>query len=274
METPTPAKRGRGRPKTDYEIPIYTLPGPSPRQKLEQIYDQWFDCQRCELGPIRCVNGPAEIVFGEGNPSAHVMLVGEAPGEEEESSLIPFTGPSGRLLNKMLAQVSDRGEIRALAELIAKTPNAGNLAKFTTAVDAWRHEEFFLTNAVACRPPDNGTPSPSATKACWERLWNTILTVDPLFIFAIGKTALQTLTRKKFEITKVRGQIYDITHEGQFRPVTYPIMPILHPSFLLRKADWKSSNGDFHKTIEDLKKGLRVVDFLRYQNFGTRVPLR
>jgi uracil-DNA glycosylase family 4 len=269
-----PAKRKRGRPKTDHSIPIYDLPGPTSQERLHQIYDGWFNCQRCELAKVRCDKGKEDIVFGDGNAEADILIVGEAPGEDEEKTLIPFTGPSGKLLNKILANVSGDSEIIHLAEVAARHNRTADNVKLHEAVEEWRRQEMFITNAVACRPPDNATPTPSALKACWERLWNTILVVDPLFIFAVGKTPTITLLKKSVEITKVRGTVFDVTHEGRAGPVTYPVMSVLHPSYLLRKADWNLPDGDWRKTVEDWRSGLRAVDFLRQQHYGTSLPNR
>jgi uracil-DNA glycosylase family 4 len=271
--TSTEAKRKRGKPKAELAIiPIHDFPGPSNRDKLQQLYDQWFNCQRCDLSTFRSTE---DVVFGEGNPNADVLIIGEAPGEEEDRQKVPFIGPSGNLLNKILASVSDNEEIRTLAEWIAKAPqNAANLRTFHERVTEWRHTEFFITNVVACRPPENGTPSNPSLKACWERVWNIIQIIDPVLIFAVGKVPASTLMKKQVEITKTRGTLFDVTYPSRVGNITYPVMPVLHPSYLLRKADWKTRGGDYEKTIEDWRRGLRMVDFLRQQHRGTSLPKR
>jgi uracil-DNA glycosylase family 4 len=277
MTTVDLAKKKRGRPKgkQNEDIPLYDLPGPSNKEKLLQIYDQWYDCDRCELAACRRANNDADLVFGEGNPEADILIIGEGPGEEEDRTKIPFTGPSGNLLNQILAQVSDNDDVRKMAEWYARAPQSKeNLRRFHEFVIEWRHKEFFITNAVACRPPENGTPSTLALKACWERLLNIIQVVDPLLIFAVGKIPASTLMKRPVEITKVRGNLFDMKFQGRVGEITYPVIPVLHPSFLLRKADWKTKGGDFDKTVEDWRGGLRTVDFLRNQHRGTPIPTR
>lgn len=268
MTTAAPplVKRGRGRPKIDLSIPIYTLQG-SKRDRLQQIYSNWYGCDRCELSKFRS-DGNCDIVFGEGNADADILVIGEAPGEEEEASSIPFTGASGKLLNKILGQTCGDAELLDMTNAIARNHTVANLAKYHAHMEGWRHEQMFFINTVACRPPENATPSLHALRACWERVWNTILTIDPLLIIAVGKTAMFTLMKKQIEITKVRGDIIDVTHEGHFGNVTYPVMPVLHPSYLLRKADWKTTNGDWEKTLDDWTQGFRVVNLLRQQHYG------
>jgi len=272
-------KKKRGRPKgkqaTD-TTPLYVLPGPSNREKLQQIYDHWYDCQRCELSICRKQNdNDPDIVFGEGNPDADILIIGEAPGEEEDKAKIPFIGPSGNLMNQILAQVSDDAEVRKMAEWYARAPQSrDNHRRFHDFVLEWRHKEFFITNAVACRPPENGAPSTTALRACWERLVNIIQVIDPYLIFAVGKIPASTLMKRQIEITKLRGSLFDVKLQGRLGEVVYPVMPVLHPSFLLRKADWRTKGGDFDKTVEDWRMGLRTVDFLRHQHEGIPLPAR
>lgn len=264
-----PKKRGKPKAKGD-ATPTYDLTG-SKRDRLLQINDDWVACQRCELH--RCRSGN-EIVFGEGNPEADVLIIGEAPGEEEDRTGIPFVGPSGILLNKILANVTDDVEIRGLCDWAAKNPSQIGQKRLNDAVMSWRQKDFFITNVVACRPADNGTPSNLTLKACWERVWNIIQVVDPMIIFAVGKVPTVTVMKRPVEITKVRGQLFDVTYPGRFGNVTYPVIPVLHPSYLLRKADWKVKGGDYEKTIEDWRRGMRTVDFLRHAHRGIPIPAR
>lgn len=273
-----PQKRGRGRPKADKAVttPLHIFRG-SKRDRLQELYNSWANCKRCFLGEHRELsNGPDYIVFGEGNPDAHVLIVGEAPGIEEERSGVPFLGNSGQLLNQLLAMTSGNPEIRELCTWYDRAPrNPINNKRFHDEVTKWRHEEFFITNVVGCRPPENRTPTNDEVKVCWERLWNIIYIVDPILILAVGRIALGALMRKKqTEVLRYRGDIRDTTYEGRFGTLTYPIMPIVHPSYLLRIADWRQKGGDYEKTVDDIRRAMKMVDFVRNQQFGTPIPVR
>lgn len=272
-----PKKRGRGRPKTEaVKVKLEIFPGTKDEQ-LHALYDQWYGCTKCTLGQERKrTNKPDDIVFGEGNAGADVLIVGEAPGEEEEASSLPFCGKSGGLLNQILAMTSANAEIRQEYDLFVNGARNYQVTKrFQDAVTDWRYSEFFITNVVSCRPPENRTPTPNEVRACWDRLLNIIYIVDPLIIIAVGRTALAAVLKKKeAEITKYRGQIIDVHYDGRFGQATYPVMPILHPSFLLRVADWKQKDGYYEKTVDDVRKAMKTVDYLRNQHYGTPVPNR
>ena len=248
-------------------------------QQLQQLYSKWYGCKRCPLGDLRDCEGPRDLVFAHGNANAHILIVGEAPGEEEEASGIPFVGKSGQLLNQILAFTSDDPEIRAAQEDYSKMShskyNSNKIRGFHEYVEEWRSKEFFITNAVACRPPENATPTAENIKQCWDRLWNIIYIVDPLLIVACGNSALAALMRKvQVKITAARGRIYDVEFPGHVGPLTYPVVPVFHPSYLLRKADFKVEGGDYEKTVKDWRMALRAVDFLRQAHFGTPLPKR
>jgi uracil-DNA glycosylase family 4 len=281
-------KRGRGRPKTELASPVYlyNFPGRTKEEKLVQLYagplkDEkgWFDCQRCFLGEYRCQMSKGkdqDTVFFHGNPEAHVLIVGEAPGEKEAEEKIPFIGSAGQILNLLLSSTSDDPEIQELCAQYAgmkHTPELQN--EFHAKIFDWRHSEFAITNVVSCRPPDNRAPTLVEMKACWERLHNIIYIVDPLLIIACGNTAIAMVTRKlSAQVTKVRGQIFDVEYQGKVTTYKKPVMPILHPSYLARMADWNVKGGTFDKTRQDILSAMRMVDFLRNQYWGTPIPRR
>jgi DNA polymerase len=272
-----PEKRKRGRPKVQAaQVPLYDIKGETKHERLVVVYDTWHDCKRCPLHEGRLRFGDKEIVFGEGNPDSHVLIVGEAPGDEEMSKHVPFIGPAGHTLDTLLAHTTDDPEIQKLAEWYATAPrNRENIRSFHDTMHEWRLNEFFITNVVACQPPENRPPTNVEVKTCWERLWNTIYTVDPLIILAFGNSALAAVARKQtVQITKMRGQLFDVEFDGKFGKLTYPVMPLLHPSFLNRVADWKVKNGNFQRTIGDLRTAMKMLDFLRQQNYGTPIPVR
>lgn len=276
---PAPAKKTRGKGKAAIILdPLSQFVPGTKAEQLQALYNSWYGCKRCGLADFRMQpsgDPNDDIVFGDGNPDAAVMFIGEAPGEEEEGTGLPFIGSSGKLLNRMLANTSDNENIRKAYDWFRKGRLTVEKEKeFHEYVFNWRREEFFFTNTVACRPPENRQPTGMEAKACWERLWSLIYTVDPMVIVAVGKVALSTLLRKQSEITKIRGQLFDVEFDGRVGKLKYPVLPMLHPSYLLRKADWDTKGGDFDKTLDDLLKALRIGDTLRNKNFGTPIPKR
>jgi len=270
----------RGK-KVVKEAPLNTLETfqGSKMDRLQQLYSKWYGCTRCSLGELRACTGSKEIVFGEGNPDANILIVGEAPGEEEEATNLPFVGKAGQLLNQILAFTSADPEIRKMQDDYSKVSHSDyNLKKIKSyhqVIEEWRHNEFFITNAVSCRPPENGTPTAEHIKQCWDRLWNIIYIVDPWLIVACGNSALSAVMRKvQVKISAARGHIYDVEYQGHVGPVTYPVIPVFHPSYLLRKADWKVSGGDYEKTVKDWRMALKAVDFLRDKHLGIPAPKR
>lgn len=241
-------------------------------EKLQKLYDLWHGCAKCPLYQTR---PSPDIVFGEGNPNARVMIIGEGPGEEEERTSLPFVGPSGQLLNQMLALISDDTGIQEVSKWYDTAPRTKmNMKRFHDAVLEWRHQEFFITNIVSCRPPENRQPNNVEIKACSGRLRSLIYEIDPLVIIAVGKTSLEALIHRTSEITKKRGQLHEVDVHGRVGKVTYPVMPILHPSYLLRKADWKNPDGDYAKTVKDIYKAMRLKDELMLHQYGIPIPER
>jgi uracil-DNA glycosylase family 4 len=274
-------KRGRGRPLTEItgSAHLYNFPGPTKMEQMHQLYEDWHGCQRCFLGQLRHTqNRGDDLVFFSGNTKADILIIGEAPGEQEEAASLPFIGPAGQMLNQLIAGVSDDPEIKTLVDWwmeASPKDRKENQDSFHAKVNEWREGEFAITNVVACKPPDNRQPTLPEIKSCWERLWNTIYIVDPLLIIACGNTALTGVTGKlSAQITKVRGQVFEAEIQGKIGKLRYPVIPIFHPSYLSRMADWSTKGGTFDKTYEDLKKAVRVVDFLRNQYYGTPVPRR
>lgn len=279
--TPSPPaekpKRSRGRQRVEVaRTPLYVLPG-TKEEQLTEVYQRWHTCTRCFLGEHRKASGlPDDIVFGDGNPEADILIVGEAPGAEEEKDFIPFIGAAGKLLDQVIACTADSPEVQELFEWYSKTPHTKqNDKKFHDTVLEYRRSRFFITNVVVCRPPDNRTPVKAEMDACWERLWNTIYTVDPILIIAAGATALSTIMRRvSVSIMDKQGQLQEVTYDGHFGKVVYPVMPILHPSYLLRVADWKSKDGAFAKTVKHFRAAMEAADFYRLEHYGTPLPKR
>ncbi|HEU4429477.1 MAG TPA: uracil-DNA glycosylase [Myxococcota bacterium] len=162
-------------------------------RSLEQVRATLGECTRCPLH-----QGRTKIVFGDGNPSAEIMFVGEGPGEQEDLSGLPFVGRAGELLTRMI-------------ENGLQIPRAS----------------VYIANVVKCRPPNNRTPLPNEVAACREFLDAQIDAIRPKVIVALGKPATSLLLGRDVSITRVRGTWHD--YRG------FPVMPTFHPAFLLRQ---------------------------------------
>jgi DNA polymerase len=168
-------------------------------QQLEQVAAACDGCRRCGLGSSRI-----QVVVSRGNPRAPLMVIGEGPGAQEDEQGLPFVGRSGQLLDRMLESVG---------------------------IDSNR--DAYICNIVKCRPPENRKPTVLEMAACRPWLDQQITLVDPPVILLAGATAVEGLLGIKGGITKLRGQWRrgeGGSLEGRW------LMPILHPSYLLRNA--------------------------------------
>ncbi len=147
-------------------------------------------------------------VFADGNPSAPLMLIGEAPGIDEDRQGLPFVGASGQLLDRILAAIGcDRSNV-------------------------------YISNILFWRPPGNRTPTPAETASCLPFVQRHIeLAAPKVLVFLGGSSAKTMLDRHDVGIMKLRGQWYDYTSSGLSAPI--PAMPTFHPAFLLRRAGQK-----------------------------------
>lgn len=163
----------------------------------------------CRL--CRLAGGRTQIVFGVGNPRARLMFVGEGPGRDEDLKGEPFVGRAGLLLT----------------DIIEKGMRLSR-------------SDVYICNVVKCRPPDNRNPEPDEVESCSPFLRRQIALVQPEVIVALGKFAAQTLLATKTPIMRLRGNWS--TYEG------VPLMPTLHPAYLLRNP------GDKKLVWEDIKQ--------------------
>lgn len=166
------------------------------RETLEEIRAELENCRRCDL-----CQGRKTIVFGVGNPRARLVLVGEAPGREEDEKGEPFVGEAGRLLDRILF--------------------AMGLAR----------EEVYICNVEKCRPPGNRDPRPEEIAACEPFLQRQLAAIRPRLIVSLGKFAAQTLLRDPSPISRLRG------HWREYQGI--PLMPTFHPAYLLRNPSGK-----------------------------------
>jgi len=174
-------------------------------------------CTACKLCETR-----RQTVFGVGNIQAHWMVVGEAPGEQEDIQGEPFVGKSGQLLDNML---------RSLGLSRKETPPPGGEG---AAADPAR--QVFIANTLKCRPPGNRNPLPDELAKCEHFLIRQIELVKPRIILAMGRFAVQSLLRSDEPIGRLRGRVH--RYQGVPLIVTY------HPAYLLRNLEDKARAWD------------------------------
>lgn len=161
--------------------------------QLEQLYD-WY--KKNKNFPIVNTENKS-IVFGQGNPNARLMIIGEAPGREEDEQGIPFVGRSGRLLTKLLTELGiDRNDI-------------------------------YITNIVKHRPPNNRTPTAKESKLSKELILDKqIAIINPDLIVTLGKVATEALLEQKINMNEQRGTCIALG--------THKLVPTYHPAYILR----------------------------------------
>jgi len=211
-----------GRPSPESRAPSLSPPlslslfeaPPPPRREpetLEQVRADLGDCRRCRLA-----GGRQTIVFGQGNPHAELVFVGEGPGADEDEQGLPFVGRAGQLLNRMIQFVG------------------------------MKREEVYICNIVKCRPPGNRTPGKDEVDACSPFLFRQIEAIRPRLVCCLGAPAMKTLLGIKEGITRVRGQFFDYGSTKAF--VAY------HPAYILRNPrEEKILREDFETIREFLK---------------------
>lgn len=254
---------------------------------LQTLVNEWSGCTKCQLlcsarktvvcgygqyekVPIFDKNTGAQLGFG-----GQVMIVGEAPGTNEDEQGLPFVGKAGMLLNQYLASVSARPEVKDVLSEITKTNSGEKTQALDYKLRQLLIEEFFFTNVVACHPPDNRDPIPAEIAACRPRLMETLYIVDPVIIIGVGRIAVKALVGKDVSITQARGQIFDVPVQGRLvKPFNYPLMAVLHPSYLMRKNDFNQKGGEGAKTFHDFMKAMKLVDDFNFRNYGIPHPIR
>jgi DNA polymerase len=174
-------------------------------------------CLACPLGL-----GRLKFVFGEGNPQAKLLFVGEGPGRDEDMQGRPFVGKAGELLDKMIGAIG------------------------------MKREESYIANIVKCRPPDNRTPTPEEARSCLGYLLRQIELIQPVVIVTLGATPLRELMGVSEGITKVRGQWRRVKVGDR----EIPVMPTFHPAYVLRQY-----TQDVRRAVwEDLKAAKEWID--------------
>jgi len=190
------------------EAPLVEMP-------LAELEAAVSGCERCGLHA-----GRTQTVFGTGDPQARCMIIGEAPGAEEDKRGEPFVGRAGQLLNAMLRAIG------------------------------MSREAVYIANIVKCRPPKNRDPKPEEMVACSTYLHRQIALIRPRVILAVGRVAAQHLTGSTSPIGRMRGQSY--AYENGDTGV--PIVVTYHPAYLLRSPLEK------RKSWEDLRRARDLLE--------------
>ncbi len=186
----------------------------------------------------RCPLGSTRIqsVFSDGNPQAQIMVIGEGPGQQEDETGIPFVGRAGQLLTQVLAW---------------------------GGID--RQQDTYICNTVKCRPPQNRKPKPAETDACFPYLAGQIQMIQPKIILLAGATAVQDILKTKQGITKIRGQWFETPYGAK-------VMPIFHPSYLLRNPS-KAEGSPKWLMWQDMQTVRQEAEALGIPLHGTPSPL-
>ena len=189
-------------------------------EQLAEIKKQCEACQKCALGKTR-----TKIVFSAGTPNHKIMLIGEAPGFNEDQTGESFVGRAGQLLDKIFASVGFE-----------------------------RHTNIYLCNTIKCRPPNNRDPLPEEKTACRAYLDKQLEILKPKIILLCGKVALTSFLETKEGITKLRGHWFD-------GPYGAKMMQIFHPSYLLRNQSREKGSPKW-MMWQDIQEVRRVYDAL------------
>jgi len=186
-------------------------------------------CVKCKLA------GPeVQVVKGEGPLNAKIMLVGEAPGREENEAGRPFVGAAGRALDRHLERIG------------------------------LKREDVYITNVVKCRPPANRTPTRDEMLKCMEHLHREIVSVRPKVVVAMGRISVQALSGQTGSMNKLHGRVSDVTmavkDDKNSAPHEFKLMLTSHPAAELYNAGWKDlMNEDFEK-LKKLVEEKKIVE--------------
>jgi uracil-DNA glycosylase family 4 len=189
---------------------VARVAGPPAGPTLADIRADLGDCRRCKLS-----GGRQNIVFGQGNPRAELMFVGEAPGSDEDEQGLAFVGRAGQLLTDII----EKG---------LKIPRP----------------DVFIANVIKCRPPQNRNPEPDEIVSCQPFLEAQIRAIQPRVLVGLGKFAGQWLLKTAEPISRIRGRLAD--YQG------IPVMPTWHPAYLLRNPGAKRDVWEDMKIVRGL----------------------
>lgn len=180
-----------------------------PHIPLDEIRAKVQACHRCPLA-----DGRTQTVFGEGNPNARVLIVGEAPGKNEDLQGEPFVGAAGKYLNELLA------------------------------IAGLKREDVFIANVLKCRPPGNRNPRPEEIELCTPYLREQTRTIDPEFIVTLGNFSTKFILKTEVGITRLHGKLQ---MAGKFK-----VFPIFHPAAALYDGSKRVALEDDFATLGEL----------------------
>lgn len=185
------------------------------QEQLKHLKEKANACRGCSL----CENRD-KIVFSDGCEYAPIMFIGEAPDKKEDTLGIPFIGRAGQLFRKMLSECG------------------------------FKDDDFYITNTVKCRPPENRKPTKQEKSACFSFLDTQINLINPKYIVLMGSVALESfILDRKLSVTKAHGQIFEIGNRK--------FIPIFHPAYLLRYFnEYENSPRDLFRKDLTMIKGL------------------
>ncbi len=201
-------------------------PSPSllaPATTLEELRNALLNFNGCALKQTAM-----NLVFADGNPNASIMLVGEAPGEDEDRQGKPFVGVSGQLLDRMLAPIG------------------------------LNRESVYISNVIFWRPPGNRSPTDAEIAACLPFVERHIALIKPKILVLLGGVAAKTMLRSKDGITRIRGKWVDYKisgHDG----VSIPCLPIYHPAYLLRQPAAKRQAWNDFLSLKTRAESLNIM---------------
>ncbi|HKH48924.1 MAG TPA: uracil-DNA glycosylase [Thermoanaerobaculia bacterium] len=200
------------RPPRQPPAPTLSPGSPARLAELEGLAATVASCTRCRLA-----EGRKNVVFGSGNPNADLMLIGEGPGAEEDRQGLPFVGPAGELLTKIIQAIE------------------------------MRREDVYIANVVKCRPPGNRDPQPDEVQACRGYLEKQITFVQPKILVALGRVAAQALLGSESPIGQLRGRWH--------QAFGIPTMVTYHPAALLRNQALKRPTWEDLQQVRDRLRG-------------------
>ena len=185
-------------------------------------------CRACQL-----CDGRTQTVFGVGPSNAHWMVVGEAPGEQEDLQGEPFVGKSGQLLDNMLRALGlSRNAVASSGVELSGVESSG----VESNSESDPSKSVYIANSVKCRPPGNRNPSADELAQCEPYLMRQVALLQPKIILAMGRFAVQSLLRSTEPIGKLRGRVHDYCG--------VPLIVTYHPAYLLRNLEEKARAWD------------------------------
>jgi len=213
-----------GKAERTAETKIALAPVRDKAAALQALREEIGDCTRCPLS-----GGRTNIVFGEGNPDARIMFIGEAPGREEDIQARPFVGDAGQLLTKLIDKMGEK--------------------------TGFGRKDVYIANIVKCRPPQNRDPHEDESRTCSQFLQRQVEIISPEIIVALGRISTFFLSGRSgpitsFSITRERGKFFEFKAGEK----TIPVMPTFHPAYLLRNPK------DKWLTWEDAQAVLRKLE--------------